>query len=823
MKNTTNYNLKKPEGTNYYNVNDFNDNMDVIDTELKKNSNHTTNKNNPHSVTKAQVGLGNVDNTSDSNKPVSAAQTTAINKAEKNAKDYADTAIENAICQPEQYKNLGTSSKRFDKAYIDEIIGNLTGGVNVQNVNTIDTNLDDYKTPGIYYFSSSYTPTNIPIGVNGMLIVIIHNKLMKQIWMRQGTTNSNDHHTYIRSNLGSSWSTWRKFITDKDIASTSSDGLMSSEDKVKLDNEVATKDEIIGENLLPYPYKQALPHTNRGITFEDYDGKGGIVANGTVDTTNQPYFLCSEKTILLKANQPYSFASNCDNDYGFAVIWFKNNGVETNLTYTEIRNGVEKTVTSNYCSENKGGIIYDGVTIIPSQDTYIQFDVRFDPSVGTVTNAIFHPMLEEGNVVHPWQPYNLSRQKLREDIDFASDMLSHTSDKNNPHSVTKAQVGLGNVENKSSATIRSELTKVNVTTALGYTPIAPTEKGVANGVAELDENGIVPSSQLPSYVDDVLEYPSASGFPATGESGKIYIAQDTNLTYRWGGSAYTEISKSLALGTTSSTAYRGDRGNTAYTHSQKTSGNPHAVTKSDVGLGNVDNTSDVNKPVSNAQAEAIEMAMKNAGNTQIVKTANTNLDDYKTNGKYFFSGSYTPINIPYGSNGILIVINNGNEDVIKQIWTRQGTPNSNDHMTSIRVYAADTWSNWTRFITDKDIATTSANGLMSSTDKTKIDGIDEGASNFNKNYIQTGNIPNTNIGDCDANTTKSIPITFDTPYSVTPKVFVQIMTTSNDAGYGNLTATVGDITTTGCTIKIHNKNDGTLTPNLLWFAIGKMS
>ena len=73
-------------------------------------------------------------------------------------------------------------------------------------------------------------------------------------------------------------------------------------------------------------------------------------------------------------------------------------------------------------------------------------------------------------------------------------------------------------------------------------------------------NGKVPSSQLPSYVDDVLEYSSTSAFPAEGESGKIYIAQDTNKTYRWGGSAYVEISESLALGETASTAYAGNKG-----------------------------------------------------------------------------------------------------------------------------------------------------------------------------------------------------------------------------------------------------------------------
>lgn len=98
--------------------------------------------------------------------------------------------------------------------------------------------------------------------------------------------------------------------------------------------------------------------------------------------------------------------------------------------------------------------------------------------------------------------------------------------------------------------------------------IHTSDVGVANGVAELDANGFVPSSQLPSYVDDVLEYASRSAFPATGETGKIYVALDTNLTYRWGGSDYVEISPSLALGETSSTAYRGDRGKIAYDHSQ---------------------------------------------------------------------------------------------------------------------------------------------------------------------------------------------------------------------------------------------------------------
>ena len=178
---------------------------------------------------------------------------------------------------------------------------------------------------------------------------------------------------------------------------------------------------------------------------------------------------------------------------------------------------------------------------------------------------------------------------------------------------------------------------------------APQHVKVHN-VATLDSNGKVPQSQLPSYVDDVIEgylyYKLLTSQPAswdptkyfklvggkyvrgtageawaadtwyeqgfysdsahttkiTPEAGKIYVDIPSNKTYRYGGSSsgYIEISESLALGETSSTAYRGDRGKIAYDHSQLTSGNPHHVTKSDVGLGNADNTADADKNVLSA-------------------------------------------------------------------------------------------------------------------------------------------------------------------------------------------------------------------------------
>ena len=113
------------------------------------------------------------------------------------------------------------------------------------------------------------------------------------------------------------------------------------------------------------------------------------------------------------------------------------------------------------------------------------------------------------------------------------------------------------------------------TTASDVGAIPTTQKGVASGVAELDSTGKVPSSQLPSYVDDTIEGYLYNGHwysdaehtqEVVGETGKIYVELSTNKTYRWSGTTFVEISESLALGETSSTAYRGDRGATAYSH-----------------------------------------------------------------------------------------------------------------------------------------------------------------------------------------------------------------------------------------------------------------
>ena len=166
--------------------------------------------------------------------------------------------------------------------------------------------------------------------------------------------------------------------------------------------------------------------------------------------------------------------------------------------------------------------------------------------------------------------------------------------------ITPANIGLGNVTNDAQ--------------------VKRSEMGVAGGVATLGTDGKVPSAQLPSYVDDVLEYENKAAFPATGETGKIYVAKDTNLTYRWSGTAYVEISVSLALGETSSTAYAGDKGKALADRLTTAEAN---ITSNDTDIANLqdratkleDGTTPAGKATKLATARKISLTGDATGNT----------------------------------------------------------------------------------------------------------------------------------------------------------------------------------------------------------------
>lgn len=202
----------------------------------------------------------------------------------------------------------------------------------------------------------------------------------------------------------------------------------------------------------------------------------------------------------------------------------------------------------------------------------------------------------------------------------------------------KLAVGLSNVDNTSdnlkpisNATqtaldLKATISSVNTVSGAAATAQSDIndfkgQKGQPSGLASLDSGGKVPSSQLPAYVDDVLEFESTAGLPTTGETGKIYVTLDTNFAYRWSGSTYIRIVASpgstdaLPEGSTnlyfsnaravsalsSSLALKAPLASPTFT------GTVAGVTKSMVGLGSVDNTSDSAKPISAAAQAALDL------------------------------------------------------------------------------------------------------------------------------------------------------------------------------------------------------------------------
>lgn len=303
---------------------------------------------------------------------------------------------------------------------------------------------------------------------------------------------------------------------------------------------------------------------------------------------------------------------------------------------------------------------------------------------------------------------------------------------------TSSVAGLTKLYTSSGTATDGAITQKGITDLLSNY-ILSSQKGLANGVAELDENGKVPSGQLPSYVDDVLECDNKSSFPATGETGKIYVDKTTNLTWRWGGSTYVEISPSLALGTTSSTAFRGDYGNTAYTHATAkgsafssglykitTNAQGHvtaaiAVTKADItnlgipaqdttysaagsSLGLVKTGGDVtissgtitvndnshNHTISNVTGLEEELDDKQNAETALI---NQNLDDLKSTRRYYGAGSNTVTNKPDDVDAFGLEVYKMASGYIVQEMT-VGTPSSKVG-EKYRRYYTTTWSSWT--------------------------------------------------------------------------------------------------------------------------------
>ena len=182
--------------------------------------------------------------------------------------------------------------------------------------------------------------------------------------------------------------------------------------------------------------------------------------------------------------------------------------------------------------------------------------------------------------------------------------------------------------------------------------IPATEKAANNGVATLGADGKVPASQLPSFVDDVIEAANFAALPAEGEGGKIYVTLDDNKTYRWGGTTYVIISDTLALGETQGTAYEGSKGKALkdafdaheadtdihITSSERTAWNAK-YDKPSTGIPSTDMTAEVQASLAKADS-ALQQHQDISGKADKVASAtNGNFAGLDANGNLTDSGS----------------------------------------------------------------------------------------------------------------------------------------------------------------------------------------
>ena len=273
------------------------------------------------------------------------------------------------------------------------------------------------------------------------------------------------------------------------------------------------------------------------------------------------------------------------------------------------------------------------------------------------------------------QENSISETKLDSSLQsWKETVTNHINNNDNPHNITKSSIGLDNVTNDAQVK-RSEL-------------------GVANGVATLDSTGKVPSGQLPSYVDDVIEgylyngvfYKDTSYTTSiVGESGKIYIDLPTNKTYRWTGSVYGVISETIALGETSSTAYRGDRGKIAYDHSQSA----HAPSNAQA---NVIETIKVNGTILTPNSKAVDITIPTVGNGTItIKQGGTSKGTFTTNQNSNTTIELTDTNTTYTAGDGLSLngttfSNNGVRSIATGTTNGTISVNTNGNISNIGVY-----------------------------------------------------------------------------------------------------------------------------------------
>ena len=573
---------------------------------------HVADFENPHQVTKEQIGLGNVDNTSDADKPISSAVQEALDAVNKEVSEHkADKNNPHEVTKAQV--GLGNVDNTAD---LDKPVSNATQELVDNTKKELDTKIDNHTSD----FNNPHKVTKEQVGLGNVDNTADINKPVSVA--QQALVDSTK--AELKKDIGDIEKDVTNHIADKN----------NPHEVNKLQVGLGNVDNTSDINK-PVSIAQQAALDKLKSDLESIIGSTGTDLSAHLKDFDNPHKVTKDQVGLGKVDNTADLEKPVSVATQEAI-----NAVQSNLDKTNIS-------LENHIADKKN----------PHEVTKEQVGLGNVDNTSDLDKPVSH---------YQQDALDELERRLQGSIDGSgSDLSAHISDFNNPHKVTKDQVGLGNVDNTadkdkpiSDATQKAldsiktetntiiethiadknnphEVTKeqIGLGEVTNDAQVKRSEMGVAGGVATLDQEGKVPSSQLPSFVDDVIEVDSYDNLPTTGEAGKIYVTKDTNLTYRWSGSRYIEISASLALGETSSTAYPGDKGkettDKVNTHVADLN-NPHQVTKEQVGLGNVDNTSDLDKPISNAVQGALDEVKEsiNSGNTTITDNLTKHIEDF---------------------------------------------------------------------------------------------------------------------------------------------------------------------------------------------------
>ncbi len=555
-------------------------------------ANHVNNVSNPHLVTKGQIGLSNVDNTSDVNKPVSTAQASAIATASETAETNAVATLRDGV---------STAGNTLAKLYtLIENINTIVGGTTPDGDSLVDTVAEILTVFAAY-------PEGVTL-INALadkLDVALYesNRVIDQTSLSTHTTDTSNPHSVTKSQVGLS-NVDNTSDINKPVSTAQSTALGLKLDSSTYNTNRTTDTGIVSTHIIDVNNPHAVTKAQIGLSNVDNTSdlsKPVSTAQATaiglkLDTTTYNTNRTTDTTVTSNhigdTENPHNVTktqiglSNVDNtaDINKPVSTAQATAISAAQTtaISTLRDSVVtegNTLAKLYSliqgiNSIIGGSNADGDSLVDTVAELLTVFATYPEGV-TLVNALADKL-------------DTAIYESNRTIDQAS-LSTHISNTSNPHSVTKTQIGLSNVDNTSDA---NKPVSTAQATALGLKLDAST----------YNTNRTTDTSVVSTHIADISN-PHAVTKTQVG-LGNVDNTSDVNKPVSTAQTSAIALKLDVSTYNTNRTTDQAS----LTTHTTDTS-NPHAVTKSQVGLGNVDNTADSAKPVSTAQATALGLKL----------------------------------------------------------------------------------------------------------------------------------------------------------------------------------------------------------------------